>query len=124
LYPSKNMNAERDMQSQFLAAAAVLTLAAIAGASAVVTYASAQTPWGPTAPSGNDRTSAPAYAPPNHEYDYPGYQTYGSVSSSRGYAYGLDNQSNGQAYCIRRFRSYDPGTGTYLGYDGVRHLCP
>jgi hypothetical protein len=22
-----------------------------------------------------------------------------------------------------RFRSYDPATGTYLGYDGVRHAC-
>jgi hypothetical protein len=28
------------------------------------------------------------------------------------------------AYCQRRFRSYDPATGTYLGYDGVRHACP
>jgi hypothetical protein len=29
-----------------------------------------------------------------------------------------------EAYCMRRFRSYDPGSGTYLGYDGVRHSCP
>jgi BA14K-like protein len=28
------------------------------------------------------------------------------------------------AYCARRFRSYDPGTGTYLGNDGARHPCP
>lgn len=28
------------------------------------------------------------------------------------------------AYCMRRFRSYDPGSGTYLGYDGYRHPCP
>jgi hypothetical protein len=28
------------------------------------------------------------------------------------------------AYCERRFKSYDPITGTYLGYDGVRHPCP
>jgi len=27
-------------------------------------------------------------------------------------------------YCMSRFRSYDPGTGTYLGYDGLRHPCP
>ena len=27
-------------------------------------------------------------------------------------------------YCMRRFRSYDPGSGTYLGYDGLRHPCP
>ena len=28
------------------------------------------------------------------------------------------------AYCMRRFRSYDPRSGTYLGYDGLRHPCP
>lgn len=28
------------------------------------------------------------------------------------------------AYCMRRFKSYDPRTGTYLGYDGLRHPCP
>ncbi|UPJ55293.1 BA14K family protein [Bradyrhizobium sp. 192] len=27
-------------------------------------------------------------------------------------------------YCARRFRSYDPYSGTYLGYDGLRHPCP
>jgi hypothetical protein len=27
-------------------------------------------------------------------------------------------------YCMRRFKSYDPNTGTYLGYDGYRHPCP
>jgi len=28
------------------------------------------------------------------------------------------------AYCAQRYRSYDPATGTFLGYDGVRHPCP
>lgn len=28
------------------------------------------------------------------------------------------------AYCMNRFRSYDPASGTYLGYDGLRHPCP
>ena len=28
------------------------------------------------------------------------------------------------AYCLRRFRSYDPLSGTYLGFDGFRHPCP
>lgn len=31
---------------------------------------------------------------------------------------------NAVAYCSQRFRSYDPASGTYLGYDGVRHSCP
>lgn len=30
----------------------------------------------------------------------------------------------GIAYCMRRFKSYDPASGTYLGYDGLRHACP
>ncbi len=28
------------------------------------------------------------------------------------------------SYCAQRFRSYDPRSGTYLGYDGLRHPCP
>jgi hypothetical protein len=28
------------------------------------------------------------------------------------------------AYCTRRYRSYDPASGTYLGNDGQRHPCP
>lgn len=28
------------------------------------------------------------------------------------------------SYCAGRFRSYDPATGTYLGYDGNEHSCP
>ena len=27
-------------------------------------------------------------------------------------------------YCMQRFKSYDPASGTYLGYDGYRHPCP
>jgi hypothetical protein len=27
-------------------------------------------------------------------------------------------------YCLRRFRSYDPVSMTYVGYDGYRHPCP
>jgi hypothetical protein len=27
-------------------------------------------------------------------------------------------------YCLQRFKSYDPASGTYLGYDGFRHPCP
>jgi len=28
------------------------------------------------------------------------------------------------AYCMQRFRSYDPASQTYLGFDGLRHPCP
>jgi hypothetical protein len=27
-------------------------------------------------------------------------------------------------YCMRRFRSYNPETGTYIGRDGFEHPCP
>jgi len=27
-------------------------------------------------------------------------------------------------YCMQTYKSYDPRTGTYLGYDGLRHPCP
>jgi BA14K-like protein len=38
-------------------------------------------------------------------------------------SYGPDN-GDPVAYCMQRFRSYDPSSGTYLGYDGLRHPCP
>jgi hypothetical protein len=25
--------------------------------------------------------------------------------------------------CAQRYRSYDPASGTFLGYDGARHMC-
>jgi hypothetical protein len=28
------------------------------------------------------------------------------------------------AYCMQRYRSYDPSSGTYMGYDGIRRPCP
>ena len=32
--------------------------------------------------------------------------------------------NGGSAYCVQRYRSYDPASGTYLGNDGLRHPCP
>ena len=28
------------------------------------------------------------------------------------------------AYCMQTYRSYDPASGTYVGFDGLRHPCP
>ena len=55
-----------------------------------------------------------AYAP---GYAYPAY-TYG-----RTYAYEPRVES-GVGYCEAHFRSYNPATETYLGYDGRYHHCP
>ncbi len=28
------------------------------------------------------------------------------------------------AWCMQRYRSYDPASGTFMGYDGIRRPCP
>jgi hypothetical protein len=33
-------------------------------------------------------------------------------------------KANNDAYCSQRFRSYDPGSGTYLSSSGGRRPCP
>jgi BA14K-like protein len=35
----------------------------------------------------------------------------------------IDGSQPDQSYCARRFRSYDPASGTFIGYDGLRHRC-
>jgi hypothetical protein len=45
----------------------------------------------------------------------------GYVVSSPGYV--VSSNDDG-ASCAQRYRSYDPASGTYLGYDGLRHPCP
>jgi hypothetical protein len=64
-----------------------------------------------------------AYADPYYygdDYAYDdsydgGYPAYSSTYTVAG---GSD-----PAYCAQRYRSYDPASGTYLGFDGLRHLC-
>jgi BA14K-like protein len=57
------------------------------------------------------------YSPSGYNSRY--YAPGGSSGYSAGYAAG-----DSAAYCKQRFRSYDPASGTYLGYDGQRHPCP
>ena len=49
---------------------------------------------------------------PGYGYGYPAYAP----------AYGGGGDPT--AYCESTYRSYDPSSGTYLGYDGLRHPCP
>lgn len=42
-----------------------------------------------------------------------------SEAARQSYGYG-----DPVAYCMRRYRSYDPYSRTFLGYDGYRHPCP
>jgi hypothetical protein len=36
---------------------------------------------------------------------------------------GSGSEQDWLAYCTARYRSFDPASGTYLGYDGERHPC-
>jgi hypothetical protein len=42
----------------------------------------------------------------------------GALDGNNAYAMNLDN-----GYCAQRYRSYDPASGTYTGYDGRRLSC-
>jgi hypothetical protein len=58
------------------------------------------------------------------DYDYYGPR-YGSGPANESYAYsGAVSTGRDQSSCQRRFRSFDPSSGTYMGYDGRRHPCP
>ncbi len=68
---------------------------------------------------------------PGYGYD-PGYY-YGPPAPAYGYGpayyggapvYAGPQGGDAVGYCMSRFRSYDPRSGTYLGSDGYRHPCP
>jgi hypothetical protein len=75
---------------------------------------------------------APYYYEPYYPrayYGYPGPTYYSDWDyDTRPYrgvrVYEDLDDEDAEAYCMRRFRSYDPESGTYLGYDGRRHPCP
>jgi hypothetical protein len=49
----------------------------------------------------------------------------GAIAQQQAPVYGAPAYGDGSvAYCAQRFKSYDPASGTYLGYDGLRHPCP
>jgi hypothetical protein len=85
----------------------------------------AYSPYG-TGPSGYNSYNynyAPGYSynyVPAYSYSY-GPGVYNSYAYSPGTSYAA---GDAVAYCKQRFRSYDPASGTYLGYDGQRHPCP
>jgi hypothetical protein len=64
-------------------------------------------------------------------YGYGGYgdgyyagDAYYDGDYDSGPSYVVSTEEGGNpAYCAQRYRSYDPASGTYLGYDGLRHPC-
>ena len=61
---------------------------------------------------------APGYAYPPGYYD-DGYYDQGPVVVAP-----VPEGDDAVAWCMQTYRSYDPRSGTYLGYDGFRHPCP
>jgi hypothetical protein len=55
---------------------------------------------------------APGYAP--------GYYDQGDIDEG----YVAVGPGGGGGSCAQRYRSYDPRSGTFLGFDGLRHPCP
>ncbi len=65
------------------------------------------------------------YNQPRHNNNGPRVVTYDETIGS-GDGYGASYEPWTQAwlnYCSSKFRSFDPRTGTYKGYDGLRHFC-
>jgi hypothetical protein len=56
---------------------------------------------------------------PGYYGNNPGYSTSYYPTN-----YQAPGGQDAAASCAQRFRSYDPGSGTYLGRDGQRHPCP
>jgi hypothetical protein len=57
---------------------------------------------------------------------YPGYYDDG-YSDDAAVVAAVPDAVGGEdavAYCMQTYQSYDPASGTYLGYDGLRHPCP
>lgn len=121
------------MQSKLLAWTAALAFSATA---MLVTIAPAAAGYAsPAYVNGDGYADDWAYTPdPGYAYDPgyaadpgysadPGYAARPGYAYVPGYAYGTPPAGD-DAYCAQRFRSYDPASGTYLGYDGLRHTCP
>ena len=54
---------------------------------------------------------------------YAGNGYYDGGYYDGGPSYVITGQNGDPGYCAQRYKSYDPASGTYLGYDGLRHPC-
>jgi hypothetical protein len=55
---------------------------------------------------------------------YSGNGYYADAPVDDGYRPPEADSADAEDYCFRTYRSYDPESRTYLGYDGYRHPCP
>ena len=113
-----------------------LIVVLLAGAVAVSTVKPAEARWGWGWGIGAFAIGAllgAALWRPAYSYYYPAYgYGYGYPAYGPGY-YGYPPAVDGYygggmggdiEYCMRRFRTYDPNTGTYIGKGGRRLSCP
>jgi hypothetical protein len=66
--------------------------------------------------------AAPYYYGSGYYYGAPYYPAPAYYGPPPGYY--ADAPDGDVSYCMQRFRSYDPRSGTYMGNDGHRHPCP
>jgi BA14K-like protein len=55
---------------------------------------------------------------------YQPYQPYYPAPYQPPYDPYAGNDAQAVRYCMMRFRSYNPQTGLFIGYDGRYHPCP
>jgi hypothetical protein len=65
-----------------------------------------------------------AIANANRPYYGPGYYAPAPVYAPPPPAYYAPPPGDAVAYCMQRYRSYRPETGTFIGYDGIERPCP
>ena len=116
------------MRSKLLTGAAALVVAACTVATTVDTASAAplHRGWGwPGAVAAGviggavAAATSPLWAPGYYDY-YPSYGPGYGYPQGPAVLQGGDNV----AACEARFRSYNPQTGTYMGFDGIQHPCP
>jgi hypothetical protein len=83
---------------------------------------SASQPWGWGHREHRDRWEHRRYPPPQQQQQ--GID-FGAIIGGIAGALGGSRPSQDMiAYCMQRYRSYNPETGVYYGYDGQPRRCP
>jgi hypothetical protein len=119
-----------NLRSSFLILTSVAAISATSG-SAVLAAPIVTSPLGPVgAPVETVQYSHRHYGW-HHPYwhrDYgPGAAVVGGLAAGALIGSAIANseaRADAGVYCAQRYKSYDPASGTYLGYDGIRHPCP
>lgn len=123
-------------RSNLFAAAAILS--AVISAPLIAQAQEMGGAMGPGSRYGLEPEPAPGYyGGPDAGYGYTPYAATGVVGGAANTAgaiatapfRALDGNDSyamarGSTHCMERYRSYDPASGTFMGYDGRRRPCP